>query len=237
MLEKEKIIKGLETIIHDDKMWRKADYYATICKEALELIKSQQAEITELAGRYSDLLGENMELQVRELEGWDVEKRKDDSVVRTDLVCACGAVVWQDEILFKNRHTANRLFCPACGLSMRSPEHDRGGKYLKNAWRTIVMQQASRAKEMVRINLNDFVRFKLTARGREIFEHHLDDALKYLPDVDRSKLEEATDFNGYKKMQLHRFMNIFGPYLMNGAPVPVENVEIIYDIPETTRPA
>ena len=168
--------------------------------------------------------------------GWQIEKRKDDSVVRTDLVCACGAVVWQDEILFADGHAANRLFCPACGLNMRSPWLDSGGKYLKNAWKMIVMKPAERAKNMVIINLNDFVRFKLTDRGREIFEHHLDDALKYLPDVDRGKLEQATDFNGYKKMQLHRFMNIFGPYLMNGAPVPVENVEIIYDIPETAQP-
>lgn len=175
-------------------------------------------------------------LKAMQGDGWHIEKHKDNSTVRTDLVCACGAVVWQEEILLMNGYTISRLFCPACGLSMRSPEHDSGGKYLKSAWRKIVRRPAEGADNVIRINLNDFVRFKLTDRGREIFQHHLDDALKYLPDVDRSKLEQATDFNGYKKMQLHRFMNIFGPYLMNGAPVPVENVEIIYDIPETVRP-
>lgn len=35
---KEKIIDGLKRIVDDDKMWRKADYYAMTCKEALEVI-------------------------------------------------------------------------------------------------------------------------------------------------------------------------------------------------------
>lgn len=42
MIDREKVIKGLEMIVADDKMWRKADYYATICKEALELLKAQE---------------------------------------------------------------------------------------------------------------------------------------------------------------------------------------------------
>ena len=41
-MKMEKIIKGLEMIVADDKMWRKADYYATICKYALELLKAQE---------------------------------------------------------------------------------------------------------------------------------------------------------------------------------------------------
>ena len=34
------IIAGLEAIVADDKMWRKHDYYAQTCKDALELIKA-----------------------------------------------------------------------------------------------------------------------------------------------------------------------------------------------------
>lgn len=98
------------------------------------------------------------------------------------------------------------------------------------------MQPVAKAVKEVRINLNDDVRFKLTARGRGIYEHHLDDVLKFLPDLDRSKLEPRKDSNGYSIMQLHRFMNIFGPHLINGAPVPVERVEVVYDIPETAQP-
>ena len=60
MFEKEKIVKGLETIVADDKMWRKADYYATICKEALELIQAQQADIDALSVMYRDLLDEKL---------------------------------------------------------------------------------------------------------------------------------------------------------------------------------
>lgn len=38
----DKIIAGLEAIVADDKMWRKHDYYAQTCKDALELIKARK---------------------------------------------------------------------------------------------------------------------------------------------------------------------------------------------------
>ena len=61
--------------------------------------------------------------------------------------------------------------------------------------------------------------------------------MKYLPGIDRSNVGLVEDSEGYARMQLHAFMNMFGPQLINGAPVPVERLEIIYDIPETTRQA
>ena len=36
----EKIIRGLEAIVNDDWMWKNADYYAGICKDALSLLKA-----------------------------------------------------------------------------------------------------------------------------------------------------------------------------------------------------
>lgn len=38
----EKVIKGLEAIVNDDWMWKKADYYAGLCKDALALLKAQE---------------------------------------------------------------------------------------------------------------------------------------------------------------------------------------------------
>ena len=75
-------------------------------------------------------------------DGWQIEKRNCDNVQKTDLVCACGASVLYDQILFSDGHTANRLFCSSCGLSMRSPESDEGGVWLKAKWREIVEKNA-----------------------------------------------------------------------------------------------
>lgn len=38
----EKVISGLEAIVNDDWMWKKADYYAGICKDAIALLKAQE---------------------------------------------------------------------------------------------------------------------------------------------------------------------------------------------------
>lgn len=73
-------------------------------------------------------------LKAMQGNGWQIEKRNCDNVQKTDLVCACGAPVLYDQILFPDGHTANRLFCSACGLSMRSPENDADGEWLKGRW-------------------------------------------------------------------------------------------------------
>ena len=38
MTEKE-VAKGLKAIVSDRRMWKQADYYAMVCKEALAIIK------------------------------------------------------------------------------------------------------------------------------------------------------------------------------------------------------
>ena len=44
----EKVEKGLQTAVDSDWMWRKADYIAMCCKDAISLIRQQRAQITEL---------------------------------------------------------------------------------------------------------------------------------------------------------------------------------------------
>ena len=44
----EKVVKGLQTAVDSDWMWRKADYIAMCCKDALALIRQQQERIKEL---------------------------------------------------------------------------------------------------------------------------------------------------------------------------------------------
>lgn len=45
---REKVIRGLESIVNDDWMWKKADYYTGICKDALALLKAQEPRVLTL---------------------------------------------------------------------------------------------------------------------------------------------------------------------------------------------
>lgn len=48
-VDAEKVCKGLQTAVDSDWMWRKADYIAMCCKDALALIRQQQERIKEQA--------------------------------------------------------------------------------------------------------------------------------------------------------------------------------------------
>lgn len=45
MTDREKVINGLEAIVNDDWMWKNAGYCAGICKDALALLKAQEARL------------------------------------------------------------------------------------------------------------------------------------------------------------------------------------------------
>ena len=42
MTDREKVIEGLQEIVDSEWMWKKADYWARICKNALALLKEQE---------------------------------------------------------------------------------------------------------------------------------------------------------------------------------------------------
>lgn len=85
----------------------------------------------------------------------------------------------------------------------------------------------------VRINLNEYVRFKLTDAGLAIYRHQFDDAISLYPQIKTKLLKPRLDSEGYASMQLHRFMSVFGPHLTLGEPAPIERLEIVYDVPQT----
>jgi len=72
-------------------------------------------------------------------EGWLCEKRTS-GTQPTDLLCACGNKVYFTTLLFKDGYIANELFCPNCGLSMRSPHHDKEGMWLRKHWEAVVLK-------------------------------------------------------------------------------------------------
>jgi hypothetical protein len=71
------------------------------------------------------------------------------------------------------------------------------------------------------VNLNEYIKVKLTDKGKEIYRNHyhdIDD--EYVPTLD-------TDEEGYCKFQLWEFMHIFGEHFYMGGGLPCEtNVKI-----------
>ena len=66
-------------------------------------------------------------------------------------------------------------------------------------------------------NANDYVRFKLTPHGRRC---HLWEHMQFWASVDRPDQPYtplAVDIDGYSKMQLWKFMNCFGQFMVMGA--------------------
>lgn len=116
MIDREKAIKGLERFIADFKPFcgNKSDWQRV--DDALALLKDSGQD-----------------------EGWLCEKQTSVRKI-TDLLCACGNKVYFTTLLFKDGFTANELYCPNCGLSMRSPHHDKDGVWLRKHWEEVVLK-------------------------------------------------------------------------------------------------
>jgi len=75
------------------------------------------------------------------------------------------------------------------------------------------------------MNLNDFIKVKLTPRGERI---HFDYYYKYLPRFSSAELCFPTkDKEGFTKYMLWEFAHIFGEHLYNGAEQLIQKNEVI----------
>lgn len=124
MINREKVIKGLEAHATGSGCTKNCPYW--------EKGKLNCSE--ELAADAFALLKDN-----EQDEGWLCEKRTSGMQI-TDLLCACGNKVYFTTLLFKDGFTANELYCPNCGLSMRSPHHDKEGVWLRKHWEEVVLK-------------------------------------------------------------------------------------------------
>ena len=90
------------------------------------------------------------------------------------------------------------------------------------------MKMSNLNENLLRLNLNSTIRFKLTDKGRELHKYDYDEFWSYHSNRPTSvvyrPLEE--DEEGYSKMQLWDFMNIFGKYIILGCELPVEEANI-----------
>ena len=92
--------------------------------------------------------------------------------------------------------------------------------------------EVKKDNESIKINLNEFIKVKLTDFGKEIYYHQLDDANER---IKNNGFEPITprlpkvDNEGYTKMQLWRFMQLYGNYIGMGLRDVITPIELIYD--------
>lgn len=79
---------------------------------------------------------------------------------------------------------------------------------------------------MKKFNINNNIYVKLNPEGVKIFHHQCDDLIKKGSDIKRPMPEINKD--GYTKMQMHRFMELFGNKLRMGFDNPVA-MDILID--------
>ena len=82
-------------------------------------------------------------------------------------------------------------------------------------------------KEYKYFNINDYVKVKLTEKGKYIYYHQYDeinaDILKTCgKPLDLTPIELKYDDEGYVKFQMWHLMEIFGKHLGNGLDIPFE---------------
>ena len=80
----------------------------------------------------------------------------------------------------------------------------------------------------IKINLNDFIKVKLTETGKEIFNHRFDDLNKKLGKEVYKNISLKVDENGYVEFQLWDFMQIYGSYMYMAGPTVISPFEIVY---------
>lgn len=80
----------------------------------------------------------------------------------------------------------------------------------------------------IKINLNDFIKVKLTETGKEIFNHRFDELNEKLKKEAYKNIPLEEDENGYTEFQLWDFMQIYGSYMYFAGPTVIDPFEIIY---------
>lgn len=82
-------------------------------------------------------------------------------------------------------------------------------------------------KQTIRVNLNNYIRFMLNDRGKEIYSHRNDKENEYIKTHNKDKDTHLkllptnppkVDEQGFSTFQLWEFMEIFGSYVSMGLP-------------------
>lgn len=81
--------------------------------------------------------------------------------------------------------------------------------------------------DLIAVNLNERVRVKLTDYGKDIYYHQFDELNREAGKQVIKPRFPKEDENGYASFQLWDFMNIYGKYMILGAPEVIKPLEIV----------
>lgn len=85
---------------------------------------------------------------------------------------------------------------------------------------------------MIPFNINSFVRVKVTEIGHKQHRKLHDDLIALAKGVYWPYVPLEVDADGWTPMQLWEVMQVWGPHMGNGLPVPIET-EIQFETPST----
>ena len=81
---------------------------------------------------------------------------------------------------------------------------------------------------LIRINLNESIKVKLTDLGKEIYYHQYDEINRIAgKEICKPKFPKE-DENGYTEFQLWRFIELYGTHISMTLPNVIEPLEIVY---------
>ena len=87
-------------------------------------------------------------------------------------------------------------------------------------------------KYEIPINLNNFVKFKLTDLGKKVWDHQNDELNEFIAGAGAPPLKPRildVDEEGYMKLQLWEFMNVFGEAMHMGFDTIIEQNTLVYE--------
>jgi len=79
------------------------------------------------------------------------------------------------------------------------------------------------------INLNDFVKVKLTDLGKDIYHHQLDEINELLGKIHIQPRELVVDKDGKIRIQLWEFIELYGKHIGMGKPNVIEPLNLEVD--------
>ena len=89
--------------------------------------------------------------------------------------------------------------------------------------------KADARQEPFRINLNEWVKVKLTDLGKEIYYHQYDKLNKVYGREMLKPSFPSEDEDGYTRFQLWKFIQLYGAHIGMGAPNVIDPLEIVYE--------
>lgn len=87
----------------------------------------------------------------------------------------------------------------------------------------------SAQSEPLHINLNEWVKVKLTDLGKEIYYHQYDELNKVYGREMLKPSFPSEDEDGYTRFQLWKFIQLYGEHIGMGAPNVIDPIEIVYE--------